>query len=202
MKAGGPNYVAQFMHFDEVSPTIESAIASYEYWWREEFSREHDHFQLVGQDNIRRYLPFSEVRVCVTEKDSTFEILARSAAALVTGARVTISKAHGVVLPSFEALGLEEPTTVIEETDDQLAAHIAALPAHHTERIRFADRDRVPERVRLAAAKNGIYLADEPVLAEGRIELLWYLREQSISHDYHRYGNQGARSAESRQEPA
>jgi RHH-type proline utilization regulon transcriptional repressor/proline dehydrogenase/delta 1-pyrroline-5-carboxylate dehydrogenase len=36
------------------------------------------------------------------------------------------------------------------------------------------------------------------VLAHGRIELLRYLREQSISHDYHRYGNLGARAGEAR----
>jgi RHH-type proline utilization regulon transcriptional repressor/proline dehydrogenase/delta 1-pyrroline-5-carboxylate dehydrogenase len=46
------------------------------------------------------------------------------------------------------------------------------------------------------------YLADTPVLAHGRIELLWYVREQSISHVYHRYGNLGIRAGESRSEPA
>jgi RHH-type proline utilization regulon transcriptional repressor/proline dehydrogenase/delta 1-pyrroline-5-carboxylate dehydrogenase len=39
-----------------------------------------------------------------------------------------------------------------------------------------------------------------PVSAEGRLELLWYLREQSISTDYHRYGNLGARADEARAE--
>jgi RHH-type proline utilization regulon transcriptional repressor/proline dehydrogenase/delta 1-pyrroline-5-carboxylate dehydrogenase len=37
-----------------------------------------------------------------------------------------------------------------------------------------------------------------PVVAAGRIELLWYLREQSISFDYHRYGNLGRRAGELR----
>ena len=27
---------------------------------------------------------------------------------------------------------------------------------------------------------------------------MWYVREQSISHDYHRYGNLGRRQAEQR----
>jgi RHH-type proline utilization regulon transcriptional repressor/proline dehydrogenase/delta 1-pyrroline-5-carboxylate dehydrogenase len=56
----------------------------------------------------------------------------------------------------------------------------------------------VPERVRRAAADVSAVIADEPVLAEGRVELLWYLREQSISWDYHRYGNLGVRTAEER----
>jgi hypothetical protein len=34
------------------------------------------------------------------------------------------------------------------------------------------------------------------------LELPWYVQEQSISHDYHRYGNLGRRAAEPRREPA
>jgi RHH-type proline utilization regulon transcriptional repressor/proline dehydrogenase/delta 1-pyrroline-5-carboxylate dehydrogenase len=36
------------------------------------------------------------------------------------------------------------------------------------------------------------------MLGVGRIELLHYLREQSLSVDYHRYGNLGARGDEGR----
>ena len=49
-----------------------------------------------------------------------------------------------------------------------------------------------------AIGDSGIYIADAPVLVEGRIELLWYLTEQSVSHDYHRYGNLGTRAGEER----
>ena len=52
--------------------------------------------------------------------------------------------------------------------------------------------------IRRAAAASGHWVADVPVVGEGRVELLWYLREQSVSHDYHRYGNLGRRAAESR----
>jgi RHH-type proline utilization regulon transcriptional repressor/proline dehydrogenase/delta 1-pyrroline-5-carboxylate dehydrogenase len=34
------------------------------------------------------------------------------------------------------------------------------------------------------------------VRMEGRIELLHYYRQQSICHDYHRYGNLGERAQE------
>jgi RHH-type proline utilization regulon transcriptional repressor/proline dehydrogenase/delta 1-pyrroline-5-carboxylate dehydrogenase len=86
----------------------------------------------------------------------------------------------------------------LEETDEQLAT---AIRGGEVERVRFAAPDRVPSTVRIAAAAAFIYLADGPVLAEGRVELLWYLREQSISDDYHRYGNLGARAGERRAEP-
>ena len=42
------------------------------------------------------------------------------------------------------------------------------------------------------------FIGRVPVLAHGRIELLWYVREQSISNDYHRYGNLGGRGSEER----
>jgi len=45
------------------------------------------------------------------------------------------------------------------------------------------------------------YVADVPVSLNGRVELLWYLREQSVSHVYHRYGNLGIRADEVRSEP-
>ena len=67
-----------------------------------------------------------------------------------------------------------------------------------TDRIRYAAPDRVPSVVQQAAAETGVYLAAQPVLAEGRVELLWYVQEQSISFDYHRYGNLGPRDGEER----
>src|SRR5262249_52302196 len=129
----------------------------------------------------------------------------RVMAAKTTGARVIVS-----VLSREEAIrgrgmsqmnGFKGEVEFFVESDDALASHIAAMPAHFTERIRFAAPDHVPQIVREAASRAGVYLADEPVQAEGRVELLWYLREQSVSYDYHRYGNLGARAADPRKEP-
>jgi RHH-type transcriptional regulator, proline utilization regulon repressor / proline dehydrogenase / delta 1-pyrroline-5-carboxylate dehydrogenase len=260
MKAGGPNYVAQFMCFEESdtvppgkeeilnehlgetaealeaftrpntpddepgwdlfrvaealgltsalesdAPRMLCAISSYDRWWRDEFGCEHDHLRLLGQDNVRRYLPYREIRVRVTPADSIFQIVARACAARATGARVIVSAP-----PDLPGIGLLDQLTrtwaaaieFVEENDAQLADAIRAMPAEAQERIRFAAPDRVPDLIREAAADRGVYLADEPVLAEGRIELLWYLREQSISFDYHRYGNLGARAGEDRAVPA
>ena len=86
----------------------------------------------------------------------------------------------------------------VEETDEQLAA---VIRARQTDRIRFAAPGRVSCIIREAAAETGLFIADAPVLAEGRIELLWNLQEQSLSHDYHRYGNLGARGNEQRRNP-
>jgi RHH-type proline utilization regulon transcriptional repressor/proline dehydrogenase/delta 1-pyrroline-5-carboxylate dehydrogenase len=86
----------------------------------------------------------------------------------------------------------------IHETDEQLAE---VIRMGGTERVRFAAPDRVPRALRAVAHEAGVFLADAPVLAAGRVELLWYVREQSVSHAYHRYGNLGARADERRAEP-
>jgi RHH-type proline utilization regulon transcriptional repressor/proline dehydrogenase/delta 1-pyrroline-5-carboxylate dehydrogenase len=69
------------------------------------------------------------------------------------------------------------------------------------DRDRYAAPDRVPNSIRNAAAESLQYIADAPVLAHGRVELLWYMREQSLSVDYHRYGNLGIRADEERDQP-
>ncbi|MES2920393.1 MAG: bifunctional proline dehydrogenase/L-glutamate gamma-semialdehyde dehydrogenase [Verrucomicrobiota bacterium] len=242
IKAGGPNYVAQLMRFEDRANTaiplsetkldnaalaslsesiahadplvlgfsearLHAALRSYDHFWQQEFSREHDHLRLLGQDNIRRYLAFDEVRVRVSATDSAFDFIARVAAARVTGARVIVSTPPG--LEPAVVRWLERVTDswgaaieFVVEGDTDLINRIDESPAHAVERIRFASPASVPAAVRLAAAACGVYLADESVLADGRIELLWYLREQSISHDYHRYGNLGLRAGEARNEPS
>jgi RHH-type transcriptional regulator, proline utilization regulon repressor / proline dehydrogenase / delta 1-pyrroline-5-carboxylate dehydrogenase len=245
IKAGGPNYVAQFMRFgstgfqpvgpagvppagsgtagrmpagptaetavllraaapslgDEIVGNLLGALESYARAWRDEFSREHDPMRLIGQDNIRRYLPFREIRVRVHADDTDFEIFARVIAARTTGARVIISHDSNTspAVPLLEKLTHDWAGSIefIEESDAQLAG---AIRAGEVERIRIAGPGRVDEEILRAAAEHFIHIASEPVLAEGRIELLWHLREQSISHDYHRYGNLGARTEECRRE--
>lgn len=51
----------------------------------------------------------------------------------------------------------------------------------------------------LAAGKCVILKpASDAVLAEGRLELLWYLHEPRISRDYHHHGSIGERGEEYR----
>src|SRR5690606_21973076 len=167
IKAGGPNYVAQFFDFEDApqakpndasvaTPEVEElrralwrerdessaglpaadidrtlhAIASYDRWYREEFGREHDHFRLVGQDNIRRYLPVRWLRIRVSPDDSAFEILARVAAAKTAGCTITVSLPPGHEAPA--AAFLDEVTEgwgaaieFIQESDADLARVIA-----------------------------------------------------------------------------
>ena len=241
IKAGGPNYVAQFMRFEDgfapegvgdaaligdeklsrliedlktssldlVSSqeldSIELAMKSFDWQFRDEFGREHDHMRLIGQDNFRRYLPVRELRIRVDGSDSAFDILIRVAAAKSSGCRVVVSYDREIDTSAVASRTLEwldgatetwaADIEFVEESDGMLAETIGDGRAR---RVRYAAAERVADSVRRAANLNASYIADEPVLTEGRIELLWYLEEQSISDNYHRYGNLGARLNEQR----
>jgi len=51
----------------------------------------------------------------------------------------------------------------------------------------------VPRAVYEGAAEKGCHISRDPVLMEGRIEMIHYFREQSLCNTYHRYGNLGER---------
>ena len=231
LKAGGPDYVTQFMRFDEKRPPAAGpiktpsalldwsrdmqpklsrteyenqaadigksirAINSYLYHRDHTFSAETDFFHLPGQDNLLRYLPLGKVVVRLHADDTLFELIARIAAAKITGNRLWISIPRNLdnmatqFIESASGRRLIGNSPVFHEDDAQLIKSIPDI-----DRIRYASPDRVPAAVFSAAAKTGFYIARSPVLMEGRIELLHYLRQQSICNEYHRYGNLGERS--------
>ncbi len=182
---------------------ITAAIQSYADWSEREFQLQHDHFCLLGEDNFRRYLPLKLLRVRVHPDDSPFEIFARAAAARAVGCLTTVSippNLSGTAADAVRQLDLlTEPWAgaieFVEESETQLAK---VLSTGQTERLRYAAPSRVSNAVRRAAAESLQFVADAPISDHGRIELLWYVREQSISHVYHRYGNLGPRSSEKR----
>ena len=56
------------------------------------------------------------------------------------------------------------------------------------ERVRTCTPD-LSDAIYRKAAKLGKHIASDKPLIEGRIELLHYLKEQSIAYEYHRYGS-------------
>ncbi|MEO2014968.1 MAG: bifunctional proline dehydrogenase/L-glutamate gamma-semialdehyde dehydrogenase [Fuerstiella sp.] len=207
IKAGGPNYVSQFMKFTEAGDgdqcdraSLDKLLANYNIAWQDEFATPHDHFKLIGQDNYRRYLPVRELRIRVHQDDSPRDILARAAAARTAACRITISAPPGVQSEQLERLHDETEhwagsIEFIEESDEALES---AIRNQAVNRLRYSSPERVPLSIRRAANQQQVFIADAKVLWEGRLELLWYVVEQSISFDYHRYGNLGDRGDEPR----
>lgn len=176
------------------------AILDYDRFAITEIRPAHDTLRLLGQDNLRRYLPMTHIRIRVCPQDSWLEVAARAVAVLAVGGRATLSFPAEVPEQMIDVF--EELTQVwagdmelLRETDDELAQAIADS---QVDRVRYARPGQVPAVVRRAATQCFVYIAETPVSPLGRIELLWYVREQSVCVDYHRYGNLGFRAEEPR----
>ncbi|TWT99148.1 Bifunctional protein PutA [Botrimarina colliarenosi] len=169
----------------------------------QEFLARHDHFELLGQDNVRRYLPFNQIIVRLHSKDTPREVIGRVMAARSLGCRVVVSSPPDLPTELVALIAALDDASVAWgaglETLTESDEAIAAKAPDRGLRLRYAAADRVPAIVREPAAESLAYVADAPVSPSGRLELLWCVQEQSVSHDYHRYGNLGRRSEEPRE---
>ncbi len=172
---------------------ITFAIHSYDQFAHREILAEHDHFRLLGQDNVRRYLPASPLRIRVECEDTATNIFLRAIAAASVNCRSILSAAENyqqATIELLEQLTLEWAGKIefVQETDEELAI---AIERGLVARIRYGGESPIPEVIRRTANLHQVYLANRPVHLHGCIELLNYVVEQSISFDYHRYGNLG-----------
>jgi RHH-type proline utilization regulon transcriptional repressor/proline dehydrogenase/delta 1-pyrroline-5-carboxylate dehydrogenase len=190
----------EWQQLEDWRPDLERtirAVKSYLYRWEQEFGRGMDYFRLRGQDNILRYRPVGTVVIRLHPEDTLFEVLGRVAAGVICGCRVRLSVTAGLnnevsaFLHRSHGRRFLYSLPLFYESDRQL---IEAMPS--VERIRYAAARRVPAEVLAVAADIGLYIARAPVMAEGALELLHYLRQQSLCHNYHRYGNLGERVSE------
>ena len=119
---------------------LRAAILSYDRFASEEILVEHDHFQLVGQDNLRRYLPASPLRIRLHSEDSPFEIAARCSAAIASNCRATVSHppaVHDATIAALEKLTYEWAGRIefLEESDHEL---IESIENGQVARLRYA----------------------------------------------------------------
>lgn len=188
IKAGGPNYVSCFIKFEEKPidrDRLEYAKESYKRAWKDEFSLEKDVSHIYGESNSFRYLPLRKVGFRVQVNDDLTDILLIANASNTAKTPLTVSisptdNKRGEIeneVENLKYIGLKV------ESDKDFIDRMKKY-----ERIRTATKDLSNEFYK-EAAKLGKHIANEKPLIEGRIELLHYLKEQSITNEYHRYGS-------------
>lgn len=207
IKAGGPNYVSCFVEFTEkeLPPMPESAEYPFKKWvkdaadrnrlqyahlsyakaWEDEFSVERDVSHIIGEANTFRYLPLKSMAIRLQNEDDLTDALLTIYAASKTKTNVTVSLSASN--PNTEAI--KEAVSAYANLSVKVqeeSEFIADMKQY--ERVRTCSADLSDEMYN-KAAELGLYIATDKPLAEGRLELLHYLKEQSISYEYHRYGS-------------
>ena len=171
IKTGGPNYVSRLgvwksreLNLND-GDWLERALASDDEAWQNEFSKEHDPTGLFCESNRFRYRRIVRVALRVESEARDVE--------------------RERVLAAIERCGIEVVVSDSSlESAEEFANRLADLKV---ERVRLLGS--VHRAIRDHANNLGIHVVADPVTVEGRIELLHYLREQTISETTHRYGN-------------
>ena len=219
-KAGFFNYITQFVDFKETkSPHVskkynndlvsflekckanneqsenllklEWALQSYLENYENEFSVTKDYAKVRGEDNHFKYIPLTNVVIRVEPFDSVFDIVSRILGAKVCKVNFTVSINRNEIVKQFlnnskELFGPKDK--LINQDDLSFSKTIKDF-----KRVIYSNINKVPKIVFEEASKTGTFIVRQPAFMEGRLELLNYFEEQTISHSYHRYGNLGVR---------
>lgn len=207
-KAGGPNYLTMLGRWTErelpqklrtpgeriaglveklcseltdCAKRIRSAAGSQAKWWMEEFGVEHDPSRVYGENNTFRYVPVKGMLVR-TEGMTDDDVAILLLGAKLCGVELHLSAEEG--RPWIQKMNGYYATLTVETE----AALIDRLPeaAHSVQFLRSAG---ISDALFTAARDCGLEALSRPVLANGRLELLGFFREQAISETVHRYGN-------------
>jgi len=211
-KAGGPNYVHQFGHLRQTAlpkklarpaPAVASllqrlellvepdqvailraAAGSYAWAWAEHFSQEHDPSQILGERNVFRYRPLRGL-LLRADKWTPPSALALALLAAAT-VRATVHLSIGPDMEAWHWLERVEGIRLVAEGESNLVSLLQVTPPP-VDRLRALGP--LETELRRALNNAGISVVEGAVLANGRLELGHYLREQAVSQTVHRYGN-------------
>ncbi|MFB8388063.1 bifunctional proline dehydrogenase/L-glutamate gamma-semialdehyde dehydrogenase [Microbacterium sp. NPDC055910] len=163
--------------------------------WDREFGQVKDVSRLGVERNLFRYRPAPGVTVRATG-DATWQALLRVVVAGIrAGAPFTVSTPVGLP-PAVRRVLSDVGVTVWVESDAEWTARIAASlkGAEPVERVRLVGSPEAIAEVRHAVAEAtggnpDVAVYHDEVTTAGRLELLPFLREQSITITAHRFGN-------------
>lgn len=180
VKAGGPNYCACFLKITDKPGSTTDYKKSYAEAYEKEFAHARDINNLYGEQNAFRYLPLKNMvlRLFPGDTDEQAQMIALAAKTCGTPLVISFDPANDRT-PALTSTGCKMKK---ESLDDFLAT------MKDYERIRTCRAD-IPMKMYEEAASIDKYIATAPPVKNGRVELIHYIKEQSISFEYHRYGS-------------
>lgn len=181
IKAGGPNYCAQFTIITDKPDSTTDYRKSYAEAWESEFRYPRDWNHCRGEQNIFRYLPLKggmALRLFKSTTDEQARMVALAAELCDTPLTISFAPDDDRT-GALSDLGVKLKTETLEE-------FIESMPKY--ERIRTCTAN-IPLAMYQRAAETNKYIATAAPVKQGRVELIHYIKEQSISYEYHRYGS-------------
>jgi len=175
-------HLATFLNVNE-NKEFQTAVDSYRQNMDQEFSLELDIHHLMGEKNTFRYLPLKNMALRVQSSDTLSDIFMVMAAAKIVNTPLTVSISEDDYKLEVLKKSTENEHNIMIQSEKEFLNDL-----ENYERIRTCT-PQLSDAFLLKAAKTGKHIASQKPLMEGRIELLHYVKEQSIAFEYHRYGS-------------
>lgn len=176
MKAGGPNYVRQFINIQPVVASLSAVEKSYNEAWLTHFKKEIDYSKIRGQHNICRYLKPKKVIITVDETTQERNLKMVLLACKVLKLPFEIyTQNEDIHLEGFKIKQISSFNRIFKNFEKGTIIRSLVL--------------KLPNLFMKECHKNNLHVYSRVPHTNGRFELLNYLTEQSLSINYHRYGN-------------
>ncbi|MFT4298635.1 MAG: proline dehydrogenase family protein [Aeromicrobium sp.] len=202
-KAGGPNHLVQLGHWQprpflrgapDVEPDIavqallqhclsilnsadidwlDAAARSDELAWRREYGRAKDVSRLRAERNVLRYLPTPVV--ARLEDAAPRDVVRLVLTATRVGAPLVVSTTMRLAIPGVE-IHMEDHGTWLDRLDRTRPARVRLVSSS------------LRDAAQTIGGDPDVAFYDGPVTQSGRLELLPFLREQSVTLTHHRWG--------------
>ncbi|MWV61808.1 aldehyde dehydrogenase family protein [Helicobacter saguini] len=191
----------------KVIESVIKSVKSYAYFYDNEFSKKRDFVHIRGEDNLFYYKNVSSVIYRVRKEDSLRDILLIIAASSIANASLSlsfkpteISEDLGFVLENLKNIGLTNINIEYQNTQSFIQK------ASEFELIRYLDSinsnnietQEIYKGLIKDGKARGKLIANHKPYTNGYFELLYYFTERAASIAFHRYGNLGSRSIESK----
>jgi RHH-type proline utilization regulon transcriptional repressor/proline dehydrogenase/delta 1-pyrroline-5-carboxylate dehydrogenase len=148
------------------------------------FAQEIDYQKIPGQSNVTRFLRLPNFAIRMNQEASLKDVISVIIAAKICAKEISVSFESDSSVAAIEKIS----KAILWRTDVKVESA-----------EEFANRMEVFKRVRVVgkkdgnflkekAAKSGLAIISDEVSYLGRVELLNYLQEQSVSNNYHRFG--------------
>ncbi len=181
MTLGTWNQISNPQDSDAALTTATATTHSFARWWRDEFACDHDPSQLRSESNKFRYRPLDGIVLFrVTEGVTSLDIATAVIASATAGVSLSISTPTPLELhPNVNVPNV----SVVVESNQALADRLSGAAIS---RLRAPGNSSLV--IAAAAHAAGIVVDTAPVVRNGRVELIHWVREQSVSECLHRYG--------------
>jgi len=164
---------------DRVQALWQASARSYAWAWQSHYCQEHDPSQILGELNLFRYRPVRGLLVRAEAATALVPLIQVVLAALTCEAPLTVS-----LSPDRDDWDwLADLSTVQVMVEDE-ASLIACLNAPMRSMTGCAHSGRCQLHYAGLSTRRASVWVDVPVLANGRLELRYYLREQAVSRRY------------------